>query len=81
MRLVGCGAFFLAVSESLAFWLGAELLEFSESEELESLPELEELLVDEPELLVEVDSELVFCKLGSNWEHKQIINITLFLRH
>lgn len=41
------------------FGLLAELLEFSESEELDSLPELEELLDDEPELLVDEDSELV----------------------
>ena len=56
------GTFFFTLSESEAFWLAAELLEFSESEELDSLPELEELLDEEPELLVDDDSELVFYR-------------------
>lgn len=55
----GNGTFFLDLSESDAFWLLTELLEFSESDELDSLPELEELLDEEPELEDEVDSELV----------------------
>lgn len=42
----------------------AELLEFSESDELDSLPELDELLEEEPELVVDVDSELVVFRLG-----------------
>lgn len=56
------GTFFLFLSESEAFWLTAELLEFSESEELDSLPELLELLEEEPELVLDVDSELVAYK-------------------
>lgn len=55
----GNEVFFFALSESDAFRLFPELLEFSESEELDSLPELDELLDDDPELLLEVDSELV----------------------
>jgi hypothetical protein len=41
----------------------AELLEFSESDELDSLPELDELLEEEPELVVDVDSELVVYRV------------------
>lgn len=61
-RVAGNGAFFLVLSVSDAFWLLAELLEFSESDELDSLPELDELLEEEPELVVDVDSELVVYK-------------------
>lgn len=61
-RVTGNGGFFLVLSVSDAFWLLAELLEFSESDELDSLPELDELLDEEPELLVDVDSELVVYK-------------------
>lgn len=59
--LGGKVVFFFVLSTSDTFWLLAELLEFSESDELDSLPELEELLDEEPELVVEVDSELVVC--------------------
>lgn len=58
-RVTGNGAFFLFFSVSDTFWLLAELLEFSESDELDSLPELDELLEEEPELVLDVDSELV----------------------
>lgn len=64
-RVAENGAFFLVLSVSDTFWLLAELLEFSESDELDSLPELDELLDEEPELLVDVDSELVVCKMTS----------------
>lgn len=64
-RVIGNGAFFLVLSVSDAFWLLAELLEFSESDELDSLPELDELLDEEPELLVDVDSELVVYEMTS----------------
>lgn len=57
--LGGNVVFFFVLSVSDTFWLLAELLEFSESDELDSLPELEELLDEEPELVVVVDSELV----------------------
>lgn len=57
--LGGSVVFLFVLSVSDAFWLLTELLEFSESDELDSLPELEELLDEEPELVVEVDSELV----------------------
>lgn len=67
-RVVGNGGFFLVLSVSDTFWLLAELLEFSESDELDSLSELEELLDEEPELLVDEDSELVVWK-----------NITLYI--
>lgn len=53
----------MVLSVSDTFWLLAELLEFSESEELDSLSELEELLDEEPELLVDDDSELVVWKM------------------
>lgn len=59
------GAFFLVLSVSDAFWLLTELLEFSESDELDSLPELDELLDEDPELVVDVDSELVVYKMIS----------------
>lgn len=55
--------FLLVFSISDAFWLLAELLEFSESDELDSLPELDELLDEEPELVDDVDSELVVYKM------------------
>lgn len=64
-RVTGNGTFFLVLSVSDTFWLLAELLEFSESDELDSLPELDELLDEEPELLVDVDSELVVYKMMS----------------
>ena len=71
-RAADKGTFFLTLSESDAFWLTAELLEFSESEELDSLPELEELLDEEPELVEDVDSELVACL-------KVILSLYLYL--
>lgn len=58
-RGIGNRGLFLDLSTSDAFWLLAELLEFSESDELDSLPELDELLDEEAELVVDVDSELV----------------------
>lgn len=69
-RVAGNGTFFLVRSVSDAFWLLAELLEFSESDELDSLPELDELLEEEPELVVDVDSELVVYKVILHSDYK-----------